>query len=89
MSSYLIRRATALVAVCFAACASPSPPALVVGHPAHTQSTAAPLPKLQTLSSYRDFGAQAVLPRASADGNAKPAAPAVPPAEEHPDAHKH
>jgi hypothetical protein len=50
--------AVALVAAGLWACASPPPPTVEPGHPAHPLTAPAPETKLRVLSTYRDFVAR-------------------------------
>ena len=73
--------ALALLASTLAACASAPPAPMEVGHPAHSNTVAAPPATLTILQTYHDFG--------KASPKAVPAEPAAAPAQEKSDAHEH
>jgi len=73
--------APALLALALGACASNAPAPVEVGHPAHSNTAAAPPATLTILQSYRDFGASP----AAGQGQQSPQTPAT---EKH-DAHEH
>lgn len=93
MSVDLFRRAVAaLLPLALTACASAPPPPLESGHPARPDTAVARPVALETLKSYRDFGAQPASPNAEdgGDDGARDHNAAPPPAtEESHDAQKH